>query len=67
MKPSKSCLRSLTRDTRLRLKEHVYWNLKNRGLFFNRVGDETVYLLDESGVFGMAVKVDSIDWSNVCS
>jgi hypothetical protein len=51
----------------LRLKEHVYWNLKNRGLFFNRVGDETVYLLDESGVFGMAVKVDGIDWSNVCS
>jgi hypothetical protein len=41
--------------------------LKNRVRFFNRQENDTVYLLDESGVFGVAVKVDSIDWSKVCS
>ncbi len=66
MKPSKPYLRSLTRNTRLRLKEGVCGYLKTREWFFNRLENDTVYLLDESGVFGMAVRVESIDWSKVC-
>ncbi len=65
MKPSKSCLRSLTGNTRLRLKEGVHGYLKNREWFFHRLENGMVYLLDESGSFGMAVKVENIEWSNV--
>ncbi len=66
MKPSKSVLESLiSRYTRLRLKENVYGYLKNREWLFNRMENDLVYLLDESGSFGMAVKIESIDWSRI--
>ncbi len=65
MRPSKSKLRSLTRNTRLRLKENVYG--KDREWFLNRVEKDMVYLLDESGAFGVAVKVENIDWSKFSS
>ena len=67
MKPSKARLRSLTRNTRLKLKEDVYRYIKNREWLFNKIENDTVYLLDESGVFGMGVKVENIDWSKVCT
>jgi hypothetical protein len=66
MKPSKACIRSLTRKTHLRLKEGVSTYLDNRKWLFNRLENDTVYLIDESGVFGMAVKIDNIEWTDVC-
>ncbi len=66
MKPSKSILKSLSsRNTKLKLKENVYRYLKNREWLFNRMENNMVYLLDESGSFGMAVELDSIDWSKI--
>ncbi len=62
MKPSKSYLRSLNRNTRLKLKEGVHGYLKNREWLFNRLENDMVYLLDESGSFGVAVKVENIEW-----
>jgi hypothetical protein len=62
MKLAKEFLRTLSRNTRLRLKEGVYKSLKNRVWLFHRLENETIYLLDETGMFGIGVKVESIDW-----
>ncbi len=66
MKPSKSTIKSLiNRNTRLKLKEDVHEYLKNREWLFNRIENGMVYLLDESGLFGMAVEVENIDWTKI--
>jgi hypothetical protein len=65
MNPSKSFLRSLTRNTRLKLKENVYRYLKEREWLFNKVENDMVYLVDASGVFGMGVRGEDIDWSKI--
>ncbi len=68
MKPSRSIIKSLiSRNTRLKLKENVNGYLKNREWLFNRIENDMVYLLDESGLFGMAVEVESIDWTKIRS
>ena len=67
MKLSKSCLKSLTRNTRLRLKENACKHLKKREWLFNKLEKDMVYLLDESGLFGMGVRIESIDWGKVGS
>ena len=53
MKLSKSCLKSLTRNTRLRLKENACKHLKKREWLFNKLEKDMVYLLDDSGLFGI--------------
>ncbi len=68
MKPSKSTIKSLiSRNTRLKLKEDVHEYLKNREWLFNRMENNMIYLLDESGSFGMAVEIENIDWSKIHS
>ncbi len=67
MKPSKSYLRSLTKNTRLKLKEGVYGYLKDREWLFNKLEDDVIYLIDKSGIFGLGVRVEDIDWSAVYS
>jgi hypothetical protein len=63
MKPSMSYLRSLTRNRRLKLREGVYRHLKEREWLFSRVENDTVFLLHHSGIFGMGVRIEDIDWS----
>ncbi len=66
MKPSKSVIISLiSRNTRLNLKENVYRYVNKREWLFNRIENDMVYLLDESDLFGMAVKVENIDWGKI--
>ncbi len=66
MKPSKSIIKSLiSRNTRLKLKENVYRYVNKREWLFNRIENDTVYLLDESGLFGMAVEFENIDWGKI--
>ncbi len=47
------------------MKGSVHGYLKNREWFFNRLENDMVYLLDESGTFGMAVRIENIEWNNV--
>ncbi len=66
MKPSKSILKSLSsKNTKLKLKENVYRYLKKREWLFNRMEKNMIYLLDESGLYGMAVEIENIDWSEI--
>ena len=66
MKPPKSLLRSLSRNKQLKLREGVYRHLKEREWLFSRVEIDTIFVIHESGNFGMGVRVEDIDWSDVC-
>ncbi len=65
MKPPKSFLRSLSSKKRLKLREGVYRHLKEREWLFSRLENDTVFLVHHSGIFGMGVKIEDIDWSEV--
>jgi hypothetical protein len=65
MKPSKSVLRSLERNKRLRLREGVLNHLKDREWSFNRLENGRIFLVHESGAFGIGVNVDDIEWADL--
>ncbi len=49
--------------TRLRLRGEVYQQVKDREWIFNEVKDHTIFLIHETGTYGIAVGVDDIDWT----
>jgi hypothetical protein len=63
MKPPKSFLRSLRRNEHLKLREGIYLHLKEREWLFRRVENDTIFLVHQSGIFGMEVRIEDIDWS----
>ncbi len=64
MKPSRSFLRSLSRNTRLKLRDGVHRYLKEREWLFSRLENDTVFLTHHSGLFGMGVRIEDIDWTS---
>ncbi len=65
MKPSKSVLRSLSRNESLKLRVGVYRHLKEREWPFRRLENDTVSLVHHSGIFGKGVRIEDIDWNKV--
>ncbi len=49
--------------TRLRLRGEVCRQVKDREWIFNEVKDHMVFLIDESGTYGIAVGIEDIDWT----
>jgi hypothetical protein len=56
-------LNYITPGTHLRLREDVYKQLKERNWIFNKVKKNLIFLIHETGAYGIVVGVDDIDWS----
>jgi hypothetical protein len=56
-------LNSVTPGTRLRLREDVHKQLKERDWIFNKVKKNLIFLIHETEVYGIVVGVEDIDWS----
>jgi hypothetical protein len=56
-------LNSVAPGTRLRLREDVLKQLKERDWIFNKVKKNLIFLIHETGVYGIVVGVEDIDWS----
>ena len=49
--------------TRLRLREDVSQQVKEREWIFNKVKGHTIFLIHETGAYGIVVGIDDIDWT----
>ena len=59
----KSILKSITPGEHLKLRDDVLGHIQPRRWVFKRIdGNDTIFLMDESGGFGWSVKIDNIDW-----
>ena len=48
---------------RLKLREDVYQHLREREWIFNKVKNNMIFLIRETGDYGVVVGIDDIDWS----
>jgi len=62
-KPSRSILSHIPPGVRLRLQENAYRQLKEREWIFNRTENDLIFLIHESGGYGLVVGIQDIDWS----
>jgi len=58
----KSVLSRVTPGRRLRLRENVYKQLKQREWIFNKMEGDQIHLLHESRAYGLIVRMEDIDW-----
>jgi hypothetical protein len=58
-----SVYKSIPRGMPLRLREGVFRQLDDRDWLFNKLENETVFLIHESRAYGIAVKISDIDWA----
>jgi hypothetical protein len=59
----KSILKSITPGKHLKLRDDILGHIQPRRWVFKRIdGNDTIFLMDESGGFGWSVKIDNIDW-----
>jgi hypothetical protein len=49
--------------TRLRLREDVSQHVKERKWIFNKVKGNTIFLIHETGAYGIVVGIEDIDWT----
>ena len=49
--------------SRLRLRGDVCQQVKDREWIFNKVKDQTIFLIHETGTYGIAVGIEDIDWT----
>ena len=61
-RPTRSVLSSIPQGKRLRLREGAYKQLKDREWIFSKIGNDMIFLIHESGAYGLAVKIEDIDW-----
>ncbi len=62
--PPKSFFEHISPGKRVRLKDNVYRNIKDREWIFNRIEGNEVHLLHESKAYGLIVKIEDIDWDD---
>lgn len=62
--PPKSFFENIFPGKRLRLKNEVYRNIKDREWIFNRIEGDEIHLLHESKAYGLIVKIEDIDWDD---
>jgi hypothetical protein len=51
--------------TRLRLREDVCQQVEERNWIFNKVKDNTIFLIHETGAYGILVNIEDIDWTGL--
>jgi len=49
--------------SRLRLRGDVCQEVKDREWIFNRLKDHTIFLIHETGTYGIVVGIEDIDWT----
>jgi len=59
----KLVLNYIAPGTRLRLREDVSQHVKEREWIFNKVKGNTIFLIHETGAYGIVVDIDDIDWT----
>ena len=47
----------------LKIREGLYQQLPEREWIFNRVEDNSVYLIDKKGAYGVVVRMEDINWN----
>jgi hypothetical protein len=47
---------------RLRLRDGLYKQLDDREWIFNRLEDNSIFLVHKSGTYGVVVRPEDIDW-----
>jgi hypothetical protein len=62
-KTSKSNLNLIPSGKPLKLREGVYKRLREREWIFNRAENEIIFLIHKSGAYGVAVRMEDIDWN----
>jgi hypothetical protein len=60
---SKSKLSPMLSGQSLKLREGVYKQLKDREWNFNRAENEIIFLIHKTGVYGVVVRKEDIDWN----
>ncbi len=61
----RSILRSISPGRCLKLREGVHKQLKEREWFFKRVENDLVFLIHKDNVYGIAVRINDIDWNTL--
>ncbi len=61
----RSIVRSISPGRCLKLREGVHKQLREREWFFKRVENDFVFLIHESMAYGIAVRINDIDWNSV--
>ena len=56
-------LNYITPGTRLRLCEDVCQQVEERNWIFVKVKDKTIFLIHETGAYGILVNIEDIDWT----
>ena len=62
--PARWMLNHITPGKRLRLRDDVYKQIKQREWILNRIDSEGVHLLHESRAYGLIVRIEDVDWSD---
>lgn len=62
-RPGKGILNRLSPGRRVRLRDHVHREIREREWILNKIDREGVHLIHESGAYGVIVDVEDIDWS----
>jgi hypothetical protein len=62
-KSSRSLLNHIPPGVHLRLRENAYRQLKEREWIFSRTENNLIFLIHESGAYGLVVGIQDIDWN----
>jgi len=62
--PARWVLNHITPGKRLRLRDDVYRQIKEREWILNKINSDGVHLLHESRAYGLIVRMEDIDWSD---
>jgi hypothetical protein len=49
----------------LKIREGLYKQLRDREWIFNRVENNLIFLIHKNGAYGVAVKIEEIDWNQL--
>ncbi len=60
---ARSILNHIPRGVHLRLREDAYRQLKEREWIFSRTENNLIFLIHESGAYGLVVGIQDIDWN----
>jgi len=49
----------------LKIREELYKQLRDREWIFNRVENNSIFLIHKNGLYGVTVGIEDIDWNQV--
>ena len=62
---AKARLESVSSGKLLKLKDGLYRQLKEREWIFNRTENNLIFLIHKEGAYGLAVRIEDIEWNEV--